>query len=269
MLGFADDTLLVVASKAIPDLERLANRALEQIAKKISDLSLQIAAEKTEAVLFTGGKNIVCGTPIKITDQMTYLGVVIDRWCLFKTHIQIATQKAPAGRRATGETYAKRRWARRDYTVTLDVCRQLSVVAWGAVRKVLLRKVSAYRTVSEAAACVIAATPPADLLAKSREVSYLKRKRGTDRPGYPTKEEWQRRWDSTETGQWTKRLIPNVAVWMERSFGEVNYHLSQFLSGHGCFGKYLCKIKKVENTSCVDRGSPMDDAEHAFFACVR
>lgn len=126
----------------------------------------------------------------------------------------------------------------------------------------------AYRTISEAATCVIAATPPADLLARSWEADYLKRS-GSNIPVYPTKEEWQRRWDSAETGQWTRRLIPNLSGWTERNFGEVNYHLSQFLSGDGCFGKYLCKIKKAENTSCVDCGSLMDDPEHTFFECGR
>jgi len=60
-----------------------------------------------------------------------------------------------------------------------------------------------------------------------------------------------------------------VASWTGRRFGEVNYHLAQFLSGHGCFGKYLCKIRKAENTSCVDCGAAMDDPEHAFFSCDR
>jgi len=54
LLGFADDTLVVVAAETIGDLERWANRALKQIDEKIFDLGLQIATEKTEAVLFTG-----------------------------------------------------------------------------------------------------------------------------------------------------------------------------------------------------------------------
>lgn len=137
-------------------------------------------------------------------------------------------------------------------------------------RKVLLRKVCAYRTVSEATTCVIAGIPPADLLARSREAEYQRRRsRASNMPGYPIKEEWQKRWDGVETGQWTRKLIPSISGWMERNFGEVNYHLSQFLSGHVCFEKYLRKIQKVENTSCVDCGAPMDDAEHAFFSCDR
>lgn len=51
MLGFADDTLLLVKAKTIPDLESLADRALGRVATRISDLGLEIAACKTEAVL--------------------------------------------------------------------------------------------------------------------------------------------------------------------------------------------------------------------------
>lgn len=49
----------------------------------------------------------------------------------------------------------------------------------------------------------------------------------------------------------------------------MSYHLSQFLSGHGCFGKYLYRIKKAETTECIDCGAMMDDPEHAFFWCDR
>lgn len=213
MLGSAVETLLVVASKAIPDLERSANRALEQIANKISDLGLQIAAEKTEAVLFTGRYKYaipeirICGTPIKITDQMTYLGVVIDRSCFFKSHIQMATQKVQkvGGRLARlmpnvgGHRATRRRlltsvvnsvllYGTPSWAYTLDLVSGIVKLLNKTQRKVLLRKVCAYRTVSGAAACVIAATPPADLLARSREVDYLKRRSETDGLGYPTKE---------------------------------------------------------------------------------
>jgi len=60
LLGFADDTMVVVAAKTIPDVKQLSNRALERIARTISGLNLQIAAEKTEAVLFTNPYNTIC-----------------------------------------------------------------------------------------------------------------------------------------------------------------------------------------------------------------
>lgn len=99
LLGFADDTSVIVAAKTIADLKQRVNRPLEQITGKISDLGLQIVAEKTDAVLFISRYKynipyvIVCSTPITPTDHMTYLGIVIDKSCLFKAHIKEVTQK--------------------------------------------------------------------------------------------------------------------------------------------------------------------------------
>ncbi|XP_025195104.1 uncharacterized protein LOC112594513 [Melanaphis sacchari] len=60
--------------------------------------------------------------------------------------------------------------------------------------------------------------------------------------------EWQKEWQASDTGTWTKRLIPDLQPWVTRSFGTLNYHLTQLLTGHGCFG---------------------ENAEHAFFDCDR
>ncbi|KAE9543668.1 hypothetical protein AGLY_002064 [Aphis glycines] len=288
--------MVVVAAKTIPELEVRANRALEQIATAISNLSLEIAAEKTEAVLFTYRYKYaipdvrVCGKPIKLTDQLTYLGIVIDKSRLFKAHIKKATEKADR----VGASLAKLmpnvggpREARRQllasvvhsvllygapsWTHTLDVVPGNVKLLNRSQRKVLLRKTCAYRTVSEAAMNVLAGTPQADLLAREREAEYSRRRSsiGTTVASYPTLAAWQRRWDTSETGRWTRTLIPNVSSWTGRRFGELNYHLSQFLSGHGCFGTYLYKIQKVETAECVDCGAVMDNAEHAFFSCDR
>jgi len=121
------------------------------------------------------------------------------------------------------------------------------------------------------ATTVLAGIPPADLLARERETEYLRRRNNTDVtanqvPEYPMMTEWQRRWDHAETGLWTSSLIPDLPSWTRRKFGELNFHLSQFLSGHGCFEKYLHSIRKVESTECVDCGVAMDDAEHALFS---
>ncbi|KAF0721016.1 Reverse transcriptase domain-containing protein [Aphis craccivora] len=46
-------------------------------------------------------------------------------------------------------------------------------------------------------------------------------------------------------------------------------HTTQFLSGHGCFGYYLHRFKKLDEAICVDCKSLIDDAEHATFHCDR
>lgn len=71
-----------------------------------------------------------------------------------------------------------------------------------------------------------------------------------------------------ETGRWCCRLIKNIRSWVERKHGEVNYFLTQFLTGHGSFDAYLVRIRKVTLDRCVYCGMP-DTAEHAIFICER
>jgi len=79
---------------------------------------------------------------------------------------------------------------------------------------------------------------------------------------------WQSEWvQNTDTGGWTRWLIPDVRPWVSRSFGTINYHITQFLTGHGCFGKYLLRFRKLDVSECHDCLDPTDDAEHAFFVC--
>ncbi|CAI6363639.1 unnamed protein product [Macrosiphum euphorbiae] len=302
LLGFADDTLLVVSSKTVEELEALANNALRLVEDRISNLSLQIAADKTEAVLFThkykhGTPNIeVGGKTIPLTKKMTYLGMIIDSSLFFKEHMQsasakaemISTQLARIMPNVGGPREDRRRllssvvhsvllYGAPSWAHTLDLIPGNVKLLNKTQRKILLRCTCAYRTVSGVAANVLASTPPADLLARERETEFLWRRGG---PNALTKEElrkdtlskWQARWDSVDAddpGSWTRRLIPDVAIWCSRGFGQVDFHLTQFLSGHGCFGYYLCRFKKVEQPHCVDCNDPLDNAEHAIFKCDR
>ena len=50
--------------------------------------------------------------------------------------------------------------------------------------------------------------------------------------------------------------------------GEVTYHVTQILSGHGCFQQYLYKRHRMPDPRCVlcTSGQP-DDAEHTLMRC--
>ncbi|XP_050443995.1 uncharacterized protein LOC126847653 [Adelges cooleyi] len=91
---------------------------------------------------------------------------------------------------------------------------------------------------------------PLHIMVSERNAVHVAKKAGST---LPTKRElrkdsmnkWQSEWvQNTGTGGWTRRLIPDVRPWVSRSFGTINYHITQFLTGHGCF-------------------------EHAFFECDR
>lgn len=81
--------------------------------------------------------------------------------------------------------------------------------------------------------------------------------------------EWQEQWDNSTKGRWTHRLIPRIKPWLERRHGEVGYHLTQFLTGHGAFGTYLYKIKKVESPCCPTCNNELETPEHVMFECLR
>ena len=82
-------------------------------------------------------------------------------------------------------------------------------------------------------------------------------------------EKWQQEWDSAEKGRWTHRLIPNLSAWVNRKHGEVNFHLTQFLSGHGCFRKYLHRCGHATSPSCPACAEIEETPEHVVFGCPR
>lgn len=77
---------------------------------------------------------------------------------------------------------------------------------------------------------------------------------------------WQEKWRDGTKGRWTYRLIPDIQTWIERPYGEVDYFLTQALSGHGCFKKYLHDRRRTDTDSCNYCGR-QDDVEHTLFVC--
>jgi len=50
---------------------------------------------------------------------------------------------------------------------------------------------------------------------------------------------------------------------------EIGYHITQFLTGHGCFNAYLFRFKKRRDAVCMYCGHAQDDVEYTFFKCDR
>ena len=64
-------------------------------------------------------------------------------------------------------------------------------------------------------------------------------------------------------------MIPSIAPWINRKHGEVNFCLTQLLSGHGCFLAYLHRFKLEDTPFCPLCEPAVEDAEHVFFECPR
>jgi len=81
-------------------------------------------------------------------------------------------------------------------------------------------------------------------------------------------EKWKARISLAEKGEWTRTLICDLDQWMSRSHGQMNFHLTQVLSGHGCFNEYLHRVRikaGPEYSHCTDRRN--DELQHTLFEC--
>ena len=121
---------------------------------------------------------------------------------------------------------------------------------------------------------VIAGMIPIDLLAQERTRIYdrsaeVGRTEAADEARRQTLQTLQESWRAGTKGRWTHLLIQDIMRWLGREHEEVNFYLTQFLTGHGYFRYYLNKLCKVNTPRCKYCGYEKDDAEHTFFACSR
>lgn len=154
----------------------------------------------------------------------------------------------------------------------------------GAQRIVATRAVRGYRTIAGAAACVLAGTPPWELEAEVLAEVYRYRTEARTRGQYPGIKEMRRvrkraqeslvpRWEAyledAEYGTRTiEAILPILTSWIDRRHGSLTFRLVQVLTGHGCFGRYLHKIAKREETpSCHECGAEEDTAQHTLEVC--
>lgn len=144
---------------------------------------------------------------------------------------------------------------------------------WCAVqRKVLLKMIGAYRTVSAEAACVLAGVEPVDLKI-GMHVGVAEDMRQGIEKGESREvrrrmmmEEWQRRWDGSEKGRVTYEYIPRVDRQGSEEWG-VNHYVTQALTGHGNFKSKLRSFGLVESELCVSCGVA-ESEEHVVFECA-
>ena len=139
-----------------------------------------------------------------------------------------------------------------------------------------IRRVSGFRTVSDEAVLVLAKAIPIDILADEMRTIYFHR---LEYPGQlaaikaeerrTSMRKWQSRWESSLKGRWTFRLIPDVTLWMKNNHCELNYYVTQFLTGHGYFRKYLHRFGHDTSPTCTNCVDEEDEAEKILTCCSR
>lgn len=251
---------------------------------------MTLAPHKTEAVLLTPRRRMtpitfeIGNTTIVPQRAIKYLGVWLDKKLTFAEHVDRTAQKTARTVAALGRLMPNvggPKASKRKILASVALSTALyAAPVWGSslrrrdlkqklesvLSKISARVCSAYRTASAAAVAVISGVPPVDLLATEREEVFDGINKTVARANLI--ERWQMRWTDIEQGCWTRKLIPNIKKWWERNHGEVDYYLTQLLSGHGCFRAYLHKVQIVEDSACLYCGED-DNAEHTLFYCQR
>lgn len=295
LVAFADDVAVVTTGRNTKKLEEVTNEALLEVAKWMERNGLKLVAQKTEAVIITKKRGyvepsfILNGITITPKTKLKYLGVELSKKLGFQTHLKVTAEKAERTANALarlmpnvrGPKQATRKllstvvlnqilYAAPIWAESLAFTNNIQIIT-RPQRKIALRTTMAYRTSSTNAILLIAGMIPVHLLAQEAQRKY--RRKQNNELNYEernkTMEEWQKEWNTNEKGQWTKRLIKDVKPWITRKFGSTDFHLTQLLTGHGCFGNYLFKFKKRHTAECVDCKAAMDDAEHTLFRCDR
>lgn len=290
-LAFADDVALVAKARDSIRLEQLLSNSAERVKAWLTKTGLALSVHKCETMIVTNTRThndmsiMIDGHRVATSRCIKYLGIHIDTKWRFTDHAKIVAAKA--GKVAQGLarimpniSAAKPTKRRLLSNVVHSIMlygspfwsQDMSPSGWTELtkvqRRICLRVASAYRTVSGDAVGVITGIAPIDLLAKDRKRLHQSRKAtGPLSTDDSTLVEWQHRWDSSSKGRWTHRLIPDVKKWLSRRHGEVNFHLTQALSGHGCFSAYLHRFGKLDSPECWYCGHHSDDAFHTVFVC--
>lgn len=298
LVAYADDVAAVITERSPELAQYKLNQTMRRVGRWMTDHGLRLATEKTELVLLTRRRiptrlHMTVGTDeIETGGEVKYLGVTLDTKMTFWPHIQRTARKAaeriaslsrlmantngprPGKRRLLMSTthsillYGAEVWA--DSLKTKKYCHAMTTVQ----RRSALRIACSYRTVSAGAVLVVAGVIPIDLLAFERKRIYGRDADVTRRDAAKTERDrtiqtWQERWTEETTGTWTRRLIKDLRPWIRRDFGDVNFYVTQLLTGHGYFRRYLNNMNRVQTPDCKYCGHERDDAEHTFFECDR
>lgn len=146
-----------------------------------------------------------------------------------------------------------------------------------------LRVICAYRTVSLDAALLLAGVLPFSMLVSTRMRIYhrlemLKRedfltvrvtKQIRTEEFAAMREEWRTYLlrPNLAGARTIEAVRPHFDSWLDRKYGGLSFRMTQLLTGHGCFGSFLYRIRRSPTPVCYHCLSQTDTAEHTLSEC--
>ncbi|XP_076386337.1 uncharacterized protein LOC143264206 [Megachile rotundata] len=315
---FADDTHILAVGRDWGRTSRNLEVGIAAVVSAIRRLGLEVAPRKTEAMAFChprgdkppeGAVVRVDGVEVRIGTEMRYLGLLLDSHWSFEGHFNALAPRlgrtADALARLLPNLRGPSESVRRLYMGVVRSMALYGAPVWAAdlmasgnslvvlrrvERRLAIRVVMGYRTISYETSMVLAGVLPWRYQAQIEEGIYDLRRRlrgrnasdtnGGDLPD-PSIEEarlqarrdaiWQWRLELLRTGAVGKRavgaILPLLEKWMDRGHGALTFRTTQVLSGHGCFAEYLCRMGREPSPQCYHCGEGPDTAQHTLSEC--
>jgi hypothetical protein len=243
----------------------------------------------------------VGGEAVQVKAHIKYLGLILDRKWDFGEHFRqlaprlvgtasalgrllpnVGGPKAPCRRLFANVVrsmalYGAPIWADKLKDKTKALLRRPQ-------RVIAQRMARCYRTVAFAAACALAGSLPWEL--DARLLAERHRDRVADRTSgeFAAPQEVaasRRRAVERERDRWKEvleespygtrtigALLPSLEGWLDRRNGDLTYRLAQVMTGHGCFGHYLHRIRRETSPVCHHCGEDDDTAQHTLAECT-
>jgi hypothetical protein len=278
-------------------VRRIRALGLEVALEKTRAMAFHVPRRRTPS----GLRVRVEGVQIRVGVHLKYLGLTLDpRWS-FEEHFSLLAPRLCAAAAALGRVLPNlggpSSSCRRLYQGVIRSMALYGAPVWADClssrtrallrkpqRVIAIRAVRAYRTVAHGAACVLAGTTPWELDALVLAQVHRSRVATRDRGERPCLEESRRvralaQREALEA--WGEALCHPVAghrtidairpvleEWVGRRHGRLTYRLVQILTGHGCFGHYLHRVaRREESPRCHHCAAPDDTAEHTLCEC--
>ncbi|XP_018360089.1 PREDICTED: uncharacterized protein LOC108759241 [Trachymyrmex cornetzi] len=282
--AYADDTFVLAGGQDWQEAVLKANETVVNVVFHIKSLGLSISAGKSE-------------------DSLKYLGViVVSRWT-YERQFQVLSERLlrAAGNLAKilpniGGPSPR---IRRLHATVLDSIALYAAPAWmdkveknrliqcqlqQAQRRIACRTIRGFRTVSFATATILAGTPPlllkAQMYANVYEAMQKLRSQGmkwippsvSEPVRSRERNRMLRNWEAwirspgQSGGEVGIELRPHLQKWAEAKIG-LTYRCTQLLTGHGCFGQYLHKIKKEKSARYWHCPARLHTAQHTREEC--
>ncbi|XP_050090000.1 uncharacterized protein LOC126574085 [Anopheles aquasalis] len=306
--AYADDVIITALATTPALAIELATEAVDAVRGWMIAHDLKLTTEKTETLVFTSMRKDrvtayeMDGQALSVSRSIRYLGVMLQERLQWGPHVQFIAEKAmkqvQALRFAMRNHGGPSSQSRKIIASVIDstLCYVAPIWAEQATnlqcnRRILQRVqremakgvASTFRTASYWSAVLLARLVPiclrlnedARCYRATREhqacaLTIRKRERAA------TFQAWQQEWDKEKDdrtaslhSRWIRRVIPDVERWFSRNHGQVNFHLSQILSGHGFFREYLHGRGFTRSPDCTNCHGVPETPEHVLFECPR